>query len=50
MLGSVQGWQECRTALRRQLGKNRAQGIEFAISHLAFQASVSFYFFRCLFL
>jgi hypothetical protein len=40
ILGSVQGWQECRAALRRQVGKNRTQGLEFAISHLAFPASV----------
>jgi hypothetical protein len=46
LLSSVQGWQERRATLRRQLGKDRAQGNEFAISHLVFQASVSFHLYR----
>jgi hypothetical protein len=43
LLSSVQGWQERRATLRRQLGKDRVQGNEFAVSHLVFQASVSFH-------
>jgi hypothetical protein len=44
LLSSVQGWQERRATLRRQLGKDRAQGNEFAFSHLIFPAPV-----RCTF-
>jgi hypothetical protein len=47
-LGGVQGWQECAAALGRQFCKDRAQGFQFAIGHLIFQASVDFY--RCPFL
>ena len=50
LLCGVQGRQEHSAALRRQLGEDRAQRIEFAVSHLMFQASVSVYFYRCLFL
>jgi len=50
LLCKVQGRQESSAALRRQLCEDRAQRIEFAISHLVFQASVSFHFHRCLFL
>jgi hypothetical protein len=46
LLSSVQGWQERAATLRRQLGKNRAQGNEFAIGHLVFQAPVSFRLYR----
>ena len=35
LLCGVQGRQERGAALRRQLGEDRAQGIEFAISHLS---------------
>ena len=44
LLCSVQGRQKRDAALWRQLGKDRAQRIEFAISHLVFQASVSVHF------
>jgi hypothetical protein len=49
LLCGVQGRQKHSAALRRQLGEDRAQRIEFAVSHLMFQASVSVYFYRCLF-
>lgn len=46
LLSSVQGWQERRATLRRQRGKDRVQGNEFAISHLVFQAAVGFHLYR----
>ena len=50
VLCGVQGRQKRGAPLRRQLGEDRAQGIEFAISHLVFQASASsLHFYRCLF-
>ena len=49
VLCGVQGRQKRGAPLRRQLGEDRAQGIEFAISHLVFQASASIHFYRCLF-